>query len=592
MLAFRPILPNGTYAQQFSCLKYSVGYDIAMAFGSGLTTLGIGVESPLGVCSHGCCTWVHAITASCLYGFAISALAEGLGNCSMDFQIRHSRMTAILVSQKAIRKLIEVLKTDKHFVGHVILIDSEKAGQYKEEIESLGIEFRTFDDICDRGHTNPVPLPKFGPESAHFYSYSSGTTGVPKAVIISHRSSVSSLIGNRSYLGRTEFVRHIAFLPYAHIFERIATAVILSVGGLIATVSGSVTNLTEDIRLFRPTVLCSVPRIYRRFYDGIHANLNHANPIVRGVFWTSYYAKRFCQGRGWPVEIFDVLSFRAVQRVFGGAFTELVTAGAAFEPLLHEFFQVVFGVPIRNGYGLTESGSGVICSPDDVCLSRPGLTGGPLVTAEVKIDPIPDYDDPDCGEILLGGEGMCSGYLYDEEATNALFVDENKRMIRTGDIGKFDNGYIRIVDRCRSIFKLSQGEYVAAEMVTQAYEDAKFISQLFVYGDSTKTYLIDIVVPKRNAVAQFLGKPSIGDDEYTDACQLETLRRAIMSEMSALAIAKGLLEFQRVRAIYVDSRAWTPDNNLLTPTFKIRRRALSEYYRQQIDDLYRQPAPL
>jgi long-chain acyl-CoA synthetase len=289
-----------------------------------------------------------------------------------------------------IRKPIDVLNADKHILSHIIVIESEKASQYPSEIESLGIEFRAFDDIYDQGSNNPAPLPKFGPESAYFYSYSSGTTGVPKAVIISHRSAVSTLIRNRSYLGPTEFVRHITFLPYAQIVERVSTAVVLYAGGLIGMVSGSVTNLTEDIRLFRPTLLCSVPRIYRRFYEKILANLNRANLIVRIVFGTSYYAKRFCQGRGGPVEIFDVLSFHAVQPVFGGTFTELVTAGAALEPLLHKVFQVVFGVPIRNGYGLTESGSGVICSPDSVCLPRPGLTDGPLVTAEVKIDPIPD----------------------------------------------------------------------------------------------------------------------------------------------------------------------------------------------------------
>jgi long-chain acyl-CoA synthetase len=174
------------------------------------------------------------------------------------------------------------------------------------------------------------------------------------------------------------------------------------------------------------------------------------------------------------------------------------------------------------------------------------------VTAEVEIDPIPDYDDPDCGEILLGGEGMCSGYLYAEEATNALFVDESRCMIRTGEIGKNDHGYLGIIDRSVSILKLSQGEYVAAEMVTQAYEDAKFISQLFVYGDSTKTYLVGIVVPRREAVADFLGKAAIGDAEYADTCRSEQVRRAIMAEINRLAIAKGLLDFQRLRAIYID----------------------------------------
>jgi long-chain acyl-CoA synthetase len=137
----------------------------------------------------------------------------------MDFQIGHSRMTAILVSQKAIRKLIDVLKADKNIVSHIIVIESEKASHDQKEIESQRSEFRTFDDICDQGRTNPAPLPKFRPESAHFYSYSSGTTGLPKAVIISHRSAVSALVGNRWYLGPTEFVRHIAFFPYAHIFD-------------------------------------------------------------------------------------------------------------------------------------------------------------------------------------------------------------------------------------------------------------------------------------------------------------------------------------------------------------------------------------
>jgi long-chain acyl-CoA synthetase len=268
-----------------------------------------------------------------------------------------------------------------------------------------------------------------------------------------------------------------------------------------------------------------------------------------------------------------------------------VSAGAALDPALHEFFQVVFGIPVRNGYGLTESGGAVVCSPDSVCLSRPGLTGGPLVTAEIRIEQIPDYDDPDCGEILLGGEGMCSGYLLDEDATSALFVDDARRWIRTGDIGKYDNGYLRIVDRLRSIFKLSQGEFVAAEMVTQAYEECKFIAQLFVYGDSTKTYLVAVVIPRAEVVADFLGRPRITEHEFAEACRSEALRQAIMEEMNAVASAKHLFDFQCVKAIHVDAYTWTPENDLLTPTFKIRRRALADHYRTQIEELYRQFGP-
>jgi long-chain acyl-CoA synthetase len=589
MLGARPLLPNGAYGPRFTFLKYSDCFAVARDFGAGLAALGVGVGSPFGVCAQVCCEWVHAITASCLYGFTIAPLHEGLGQHSLAFEVGHSRMAALLVSQKALPRILEILRADRGGVNSLILTAPACDADLAAQAECLGVRFATFAEICRRGREAPLPFPKFGPESALLYGYSSGATGAPKGVVVSHRAMVSALLGSRTYAGRTEVVRHLAFLPYGHIFERVSTTVVLSIGGVVAVVSGSVTNLTEDIRLFRPTVLCSVPRIYRRFYDGINANLRRANPLVRWLFWSCYYAKRFCQEQGWAPGLFDALAFRSVQAAFGGAFTELVSGGAALDPPLHEFFQIIFGVPMRNGYGLTESVGGVVCSPDSTFLSRPGLTGGPVVTAEVKIDPIPDYDDPDCGEILLGGEGLCSGYLYDDAATKALFVDETRRMIRTGDIGKYDHGYLRIVDRCRSIFKLSQGEYVAAEMVTQAYEDSKFISQLFVYGDSTKTYLVGVVVPKMEAVAEFAGRAQISDAEYEELCRSEKLRRVIMEEMTAIASAKGLLDFQCVKAIHVDSRAWTPDNDLLTPTFKIRRRALAEHYREAIEDLYRRP---
>jgi long-chain acyl-CoA synthetase len=131
------------------------------------------------------------------------------------------------------------------------------------------------------------------------------------------------------------------------------------------------------------------------------------------------------------------------------------------------------------------------------------------------------------------------------------------------------------------------GEYAAAEMLTQAIEGARFIGQLFVYGDSPKTYLVGIVVPSREAIAEFLGRERISESECAEACSNEGMRRAILEEMAVIATAKGLMEFQRLRGIYVDSTAWTPDNDLLTPTFKIRIRALSEYSREKIDELYR-----
>jgi long-chain acyl-CoA synthetase len=241
---------------------------------------------------------------------------------------------------------------------------------------------------------------------------------------------------------------------------------------------------------------------------------------------------------------------------------------------------------MRNGYGCSEAGTGNIFTPDDVAYQQPGSAGGPLVNSLCRIEPVDGYDEPGCGEICLGGYGLSLGYLHDEEATRALFCDDEKFWIRTGDVGKWVNGGLVVVDRLRSIFKLAQGEYVAAEMVTLAYAGVEAIEQLFVYGDSGRICLVGVVIPRRAVVAKMRGKDTLSDQEFTEACGSEALKSEILEQMTAEGKARGLLGFQQVRGIVLDSVLWSPDNNLLTPTFKIRRKALADKYREQINALY------
>jgi long-chain acyl-CoA synthetase len=265
---------------------------------------------------------------------------------------------------------------------------------------------------------------------------------------------------------------------------------------------------------------------------------------------------------------------------------EFIVAGAAMEPAIHEFFQVVFGAAMRNGYGCSESGTGNIVTPSDVAYQRPGTAGSPMGNSAAFVDPVEGYDDPGCGEIVIGGYGVSSGYLHDPEGTKALFVDDDHFWVRTGDVGKWVDGSLVVVDRLRSIFKLAQGEYVAAEHVSQAYEDIPIIQQLYVYGDSGRICLVAVIIPRKDEVAKFLGKGTLTPEEYQAACANPALNAAILEQMTAAGKAKKLFGFQQVKGIILDSKEWTADNNFLTPTFKIRRKFLADYYRKQIDDLY------
>jgi long-chain acyl-CoA synthetase len=221
----------------------------------------------------------------------------------------------------------------------------------------------------------------------------------------------------------------------------------------------------------------------------------------------------------------------------------------------------------------------------------PGTVGGPLINVEVRIEPSDSFSDPTCGEILIGGPAVSSGYFHDESLTAGLFMDKERRWIRTGDIGRWmSGGYLKVVDRARSIFKLSQGEYVAAEMITQAYEECECVQQIFVYGDTGKPCLVAIVIPKRSFVATFLGKEvgEMSDMEYCDACRNAELIQACQKEMDEVANRHGLFGFQWVKRIHLDWVEWTIENNLLTPSLKLRRKALADKYHREIEELYRE----
>ncbi|OHT03669.1 AMP-binding enzyme family protein [Tritrichomonas foetus] len=585
-LGERPLI-NGNYGPKYEWKTYQECEQIATNFGSGLASLNIKVGSMMGVYAHNCYQWLHCIDASCLYGFVIVSLYDSLGVDSLQYLVKHSQMTSILVSSKNAPKLIDILEVDKSKVENFILLDDTYYEQAKSRCGKIGINTFTFNGVCEIGKSKRVEFPTFDPESPHFICYSSGTTGNPKGVIISHRACVSNTLGAKDLIRTTEDTRHISYLPLAHVFERAAIAITGAAGGCIGFISGDVRNLTVDMGILKPTHLAAVPRVMNRFYDAVQKKLANSSFIVKGVFWGCWYAKKFCINHQLPTFLFDKIAFAPINKQMGGCVTQFVVGGAAMDPNIHEFLQVATGVPLRTGYGLTEAGSGNMCVPMDIRFCYPGTVGGPLRNVEVRLEPIDGYDDPECGEVLIGGPCLSSGYLHDPDATANLFVDETHSWIHTGDVAKWDqNNYMKIVDRMRSIFKLSQGEYVAAELVTQVYEESPLVKQIFVYGDSLRTCLVAVVIPEISEVAKFFGKGQISEEEFAKLCREKKLNNEIMKQLNDLGKKHGLFGYQFVKAIHIDSNEWTIENNLLTPTFKYKRKAIGDHYKDEIESLY------
>jgi long-chain acyl-CoA synthetase len=596
-LGYRKRLGDNNYAMEYTWSTYEQAEETARDLGSGLwEAYGLGPQGMVGIYAENRIEWIHLCNASSLFGQTVVSLYDSFGDAVLGQLIEQSEITALLVSGRSVPRLLRIVEKN-HFRLKYICMLSFNDGPLPEDtqarFEAVGLQYDTFEHICEIGSANRHDLPQLDPEWCHYVCYSSGTTGTPKGVLVSHRSMVNNSLDCVLCLNVDRTSVHLCYLPLPHVFERSSVSVLSYVGGSIALYSGHISRLTEDMKVLRPTHLTAVPRVLNRIYDTVMDTVNRGNRVKKTIFWGMWYWKRWWIKHGYSGSwIADKLVFDKIAEQSGGLINQWVIGGAAMDPWIHEFLQYATGKPVRAGYGMSELGSGNILNPFHMNGCRPGTVGGPMCNIELRLEPLEDYDDPLCGELLCGGQMLCSGYLNDPEQTQKLFLDESRTWIRSGDIAKWDpDNYLMVVDRMRSIFKLSQGEYVAAELLTNIYELAELVQQIFVYGDSSRNCLVAVVVPNRNMAAQWAKREQLSDEEFTELCQRDDFAAAIQQQLDELTTTRKLPGYERIRAITLEPVVWTIENNILTPTFKLRRKKLADKYKDTIEKLYRRADP-
>lgn len=256
-----------------------------------------------------------------------------------------------------------------------------------------------------------------------------------------------------------------------------------------------------------------------------------------------------------------------------------------------------------EGYGQTEgSASATLAHPDDV--RGAGHVGGPTDCVEIVLMDVKEmgYASTDTshqgepcqgrGEICIRGPNVFKGYYKDEEKTRETVNEEG--WLLSGDVGLWTmEGQLKIIDRKKNIFKLAQGEYVAAEKIENVLTQSLLIGQCFVHGDSFQTYLVAIIVPDEEPSRAWAkqGAPDAASAPFAELCRNEALKQEILSEIKRLSKLNGLQGFETVRAVYLEPEIFTSENGLVTPTFKLKRPQLKNHYEKQIDEMYAQPFP-
>mmetsp|Transcript_7353 Transcript_7353/g.15183 ORF Transcript_7353/g.15183 Transcript_7353/m.15183 type:complete len:340 (-) Transcript_7353:207-1226(-) len=298
----------------------------------------------------------------------------------------------------------------------------------------------------------------------------------------------------------------------------------------------------------------------------------------------------------------DRILFHKIKKALGLDCVRLMVSGSApLSPKVMTFFRCLLGVPVLEGYGQTEgSAAATISSPDDI--TSVGHVGGPTGCVEVVLFDVPEmgylstdtsHNGEPCrgrGEICIRGPNVFKGYYKDEEKTKEAIDEEG--WLHSGDVGLWTvDGNLKIIDRKKNIFKLAQGEYVAAEKIENCLNQSLLIGQSFVYGDSFQTYLVAIIVPDEEPVRNWAkGKiPNAETAPFSELCKNDELKQEIMSEIKRLSKLNGLHGFETVKAVYLEPEIFTAESGLVTPTFKLKRPQLKKHYEKMIEDMYSEP---
>ncbi|NWT51574.1 ACSL5 ligase, partial [Erythrocercus mccallii] len=578
--------------QPYQWLTYKQVSDRTKYLGSGLLQKGCQPSSNqfIGIFAQNRPEWVISEYACYTYSMVAVPLYDTLGPEAIVYIVDKADINVVICDTPAKAEVLLKNCEDKKTpcLKIIVLMDLFDK-ELKDRGAKVGIEILSLQEVEELGRNNirePVP-PK--PEDLSVVCFTSGTTGNPKGAMLTHQNVVSNAAAflrcTENTIECTSSDVAISYLPLAHMFERVVQAVIYSCGAKVGFFQGDIKLLTDDMKTLKPTLFPVVPRLLNRVYDKIQSGAN--TPVKRYLLKFAVFMKmaEIKQGIIRNDSIWDKLVFKKVQETMGGRVRIMVTGAAPISPSVLTFLRAALGCQIFEAYGQTECSAGSTFSmPGDWTT---GHVGAPLACNIIKLDDVEEmsyFSSNNEGEVCIKGPNVFKGYLKDPEKT-AEAIDKDG-WLHTGDIGKWlPNGTLKIIDRKKNIFKLAQGEYIAPEKIENVYIRSAPVAQVFVHGESLRSFLIGIVVPDAEILPEFAAKLGV-KGSFEELCKNPAVKKAILDDMIRLGREAGLKSFEQVKDLYIHTELFSVENGLLTPTLKAKRGDLVKFFQKEIEALY------
>ncbi|KMT11922.1 hypothetical protein BVRB_5g098860 [Beta vulgaris subsp. vulgaris] len=575
---------------------YKEVYDVVIKLGNSIRHCGVGEGGRCGIYGANCAEWIMSMEACNAHGLYCVPLYDTLGAGAVEFIISHAEVSIAFVEEKKIPELLKALQnTSKHL--KTVVSFGKITHEQKDAVEKLGMMMYGWDDFLQLGGDKQYDLAKKDKSDICTIMYTSGTTGEPKGVLISNENIITLIAGVNRFLesSKEELSMHdvyLSYLPLAHIFDRVIEECFISHGARIGFWRGDVKLLLEDIGVLKPTVFCAVPRVLDRIYSGLQEKLRAGGLLKRTLFGFAYSRKFNNMKKGTKhsdaAPIFDKIVFSKVKEALGGKVRLILSGAAPLASHVETFLRVVACCYVLQGYGLTETCAGSFVSlPNEVQMI--GTVGPPVANIDVRLESVPEmgYDahaSTPRGEICIKGKTLFKGYHKREDLTKEVMTDG---WFHTGDVGEWQpDGSMKIIDRKKNIFKLSQGEYVAVENLENIFGLCSAVDSIWIYGNSFQSFLVAVANPNQGALERWAQANEI-DGDFKTLCENPKAKDYILGELTKIGKEKKLKGFELIRSIHLDPMPFDIERDLLTPTYKKKRPQMLKYYQSIIDDMYK-----
>ncbi len=532
---------------------------------SALRDRGIARGGRVGLISDNRPEW-HVVDFAChRLGAVLVPLFPTLSAAQVSDSLRRSRCSVVAVdTPEQAAKVVSLLESLPDLTTLVAL--DTPAG---EQSDARVVGWDEFLPAVSKGDFDGPE----SPDSVATIIFTSGTSGPPKGVMLTHRNLVANVEGvwERSTANASDVA--LSLLPLCHVYERMLDYCYLAAGARIAYSSPS--EISTDFGLVRPTLMVGVPRLYEKLRQAIEDRVEGSRVYAMALRVGMLRARDVLAGEPEGLlntllhPVLDALVLRQVREATGGRMRVMSAGGAALDPELNWWYAAM-GWDLIQGYGLTETAPVISTnSPGD---NRIGTVGRPLDNVEVRL--AEDH------EIVVRGPSVMSGYLDDPDATAAVL---RQGWLLTGDVGTIEpGGYLRITDRKKAILVTSTGKNVAPQMVELAISASPWVEQVMVVGNDRR-FIAALVVPAFSRLEAWATEHGLHGDHST-LCQLAEVRDLFAAELERLQV--NLARYERARAFRLVDRPFSVRDGHLTPTMKLVRRNVEQDFAALIEEMY------